>query len=533
MNVARLPFLSACLLLACAALPDGARAADAELSGGTCNSAGFFAALDSVQSSGGGTITFDCASPLTVTFDVRRQISTNVAIVADGDVTFTANPGQALFQVFSTPTLRLQGIRIRDVTSSTQFAIENIGTLQLVDVEMGPNASARSMIGSYRTLQIEGGLYQQNTFAGAGADPRGAVLWVDGGVATIDGAEMSNNGIATGISSGGAIHVAAGVVTLRNARLNGNRALDGGAVFVDESGELRVIDSVFTSNAAGYGAAIEVHGPSQISGSQFAVNVAENDGGAIWVFQGGELQVRTSTFFTNMAGTLGGAIAILDSTGTADIAYSLFLDNISEGPGGAIHSRGALDVRHSTFAGNRAGDGDGGGAILQTGNSVDAAATLAFLTVIENQATFGAGIANVGDGPVGSTMSVANSIIAANVAGPTDSGNCAGDGNLTSLGGNLSDDTYCGGIFGVDDMLNATLPFGPLADNGGPTQTRLPAANSDAIDAVPLAACAGLVDQRGAPRDLGMFCDAGAVERGATPGPFDRVFGDGFESTPL
>ena len=100
---------------------------------------------------------------------------------------------------------------------------------------------------------------------------------------------------------------------------------------------------------------------------------------------------------------------------------------------------------------------------------------------------------------------------------------------MTSLGYNLSDDTYCGGVFGGTDALNATLPFLGLADNGGPTPTMAPGAASDAIDFVPDASCVDAVDQRGAPRPEGAGCDAGAFEVGGTPVPFGRIFGDGFE----
>jgi hypothetical protein len=78
--------------------------------------------------------------------------------------------------------------------------------------------------------------------------------------------------------------------------------------------------------------------------------------------------------------------------------------------------------------------------------------------------------------------------------------------NISSQGSNLSDDDSCG--FGVDEQGEANLAA--LADNGGPTQTMLPQAPSDALDA---ANCldSSAVDQRGAPRPAD-DCDIGAVE---------------------
>ena len=57
----------------------------------------------------------------------------------------------------------------------------------------------------------------------------------------------------------------------------------------------------------------------------------------------------------------------------------------------------------------------------------------------------------------------------------------------------------------------------PLADNGGPTLTRLPVAGSIAIDAAAGIGGCPATDQRGVPRPQGPACDAGAVELAATP----------------
>jgi hypothetical protein len=60
------------------------------------------------------------------------------------------------------------------------------------------------------------------------------------------------------------------------------------------------------------------------------------------------------------------------------------------------------------------------------------------------------------------------------------------------------------------------LALCPLADNGGPAPTRLPAATSPLVDQIPKAACdAGqsiTTDERGVTRPYGSACDIGAVE---------------------
>lgn len=98
--------------------------------------------------------------------------------------------------------------------------------------------------------------------------------------------------------------------------------------------------------------------------------------------------------------------------------------------------------------------------------------------------------------------------------------NCA-RGVIGTSGYNVSDDDSCG-FTAVTDVQDAgVLLLGPLADNGGPTWTRLPQSGSPLIDAIPDEACqtaplaTGIVtDQRGfaRPEQTGGRCDIGAVE---------------------
>lgn len=52
-------------------------------------------------------------------------------------------------------------------------------------------------------------------------------------------------------------------------------------------------------------------------------------------------------------------------------------------------------------------------------------------------------------------------------------GNCGSGGSITSPGNNLSDDLSCV-LSSPGDLENTPALLGPLADNGGPTETELP-----------------------------------------------------------
>jgi hypothetical protein len=97
--------------------------------------------------------------------------------------------------------------------------------------------------------------------------------------------------------------------------------------------------------------------------------------------------------------------------------------------------------------------------------------------------------------------------------------NCSFTGvTTTSNGFNFSDDASCGFTAGTDQQNAGDPGLGALADNGGPTQTRLPLPGSPLIDAIPVASCqadgaSGITaDQRGVTRPQGPGCDIGAVE---------------------
>src|SRR5262249_38007941 len=94
-------------------------------------------------------------------------------------------------------------------------------------------------------------------------------------------------------------------------------------------------------------------------------------------------------------------------------------------------------------------------------------------------------------------------------------GNSDGDcrATFTSLGGNLIEDpSQCHITFTTsDDLLGVPAHLGPLAQNGGPTETHALLADSPARDA---RACteADTADQRGVVRPEFGACDIGAFE---------------------
>lgn len=171
-----------------------------------------------------------------------------------------------------------------------------------------------------------------------------------------------------------------------------------------------------------------------------------------------------------------------------------------------------------------------GGGIYASAN---AATTLTNVTLSSNSAiTYGGGIyfdlnayapaltnvslsgnSALGSSPAGGGIYMLTGAVLTNtiVANSPSGGNCRG---IPSGSSNLSDDNTC--FFG-GGRDNVNVMLGPLANNGGPTQTHMPAAGSPPIDNGTNSGCPS-TDQRGVPRPVNGICDVGAVER--QPGDF-------------
>lgn len=321
---------------------------------------------------------------------------------------------------------------------------------------------------------------------------------------------------------------------------NGSPGENGGAI--RSRGNLTLVDSVITGNAAGDGGAgFGYLGLPGISGSG-------GDGGGIFSL-GGSLTVTGSTISGNVTGTGGGMYG-------------------SNGDGGGISNRdGNLTVSNSTVSGNTTGtsggagyEGNGGGIYNAGGNLIVTGSTIssnslaeefssgggifsnAILTIVTNSTIsgnsatrLGGGIFNAGGltriqastitentAPVGKGSGIASDVVGTNtrteISGSIIAGNTNDDiaisfgsantfisngynligsgadfdsGNQNALDPFTADATN---LTGVDPLL------GLLADNGGPTQTHALLATSIAIDAGdPNFATPPDFDQRGAP----------------------------------
>ena len=306
-------------------------------------------------------------------------------------------------------------------------------------------------------------------------------------------------------STGGAI-LNQGSLTVEDASFTNNVAEafgNGGAIYNDSNSQLTVSGSTFRFNTAqAGGGAIHNLGNVDITTSLFENNTAGLDGGAI-LNNGGDAQIDRSTLSVNFA-TNGGGIEM--NGGSFLVRRSLLLGNEASGQGGGIRNfSGTLTVENATIGGNQANTGGG----IYTEDTV----SLLNSTLHINKAFAGGALWRLTASPVTAKNTIFSLSLEPHSITPQL--NCDGFPPLLSNGNNLSSDNSCNLNLASDRPATNAL-LGPIANNGGPTQTNLPLVGSPAIDTGSNTGCPA-TDQRGGvrPRNGGSgfaICDIGAVE---------------------
>ncbi len=334
-----------------------------------------------------------------------------------------------------------------------------------VDCPVG-NPIALGTQGISRPIAIRGNGAQRTTIQPAG----GPIFQVSAG---------GNLTFADGAISGPAVNpYQTGTATFTNTAFSGASAntFSGDSIYNGGSGAVTAINSTFSS----IGLTNASTGTVTITNGTFT---GPGYGTSIFNYGTGTVVVSNSSF----SGTYWGVYN--PNGGRATVASSTF-SGLSQA--GIENYNGTATVTNSTFVRNGNGIHNGGTGTVTVTNG----------TLVGN--TFG--IYNQGGSD---TVTVRNTIIAANDIANQGLNNCVGaisDGSHNLAYGASGPDTSCPATF----TRNEDPKLGPLANNGGPTQTVALLAGSPAIDAA--GGSCPATDQRGIPRPLGTACDIGAYE---------------------
>jgi len=489
-------------------------------SGFPCNEEGIRAAI----AAGGGPHSFDCDGPTIVVTGSEIEIDTDVILDGGGSLEVNGNDEHRVFAVRFGVTAELRGLRITGgATTGEGAGIHNYGDLTLIDTTVSGNSAHHD----YDILL--------------------------GGGATGNGGGIANRGTLTlikcTVSENTAHH---GDEIFKDHRASG----DGGGIH--NRGTLTLIDTAVVDNAASHGGGIFDMGLATLTGCTLARNTASllgfaADGGGVFVSRRGTIELTECTIRDNSASN-GGGLRI-EGTGTLDVCT--ITSNDAQLGGGLFNRGGFVTIRDSTVSGHDCQQGAGlenfGGVLFLYSSTISA----------NTASGWGGGISSSGDlqGLPEGALFVVNSTVSGNAAGNAGSGignhrsqmflvsstvagnqggrdiqnshplsraansivvgECSGQERLVSEGGNIESPGATCAFTETTDEVGVTsekLSLGPLADNGGPTETRAPATDSTAIDRVTGDKCLDayemplLSDQRGVARPQGSACDSGAVE---------------------
>ncbi|HXJ37237.1 MAG TPA: choice-of-anchor Q domain-containing protein [Candidatus Eisenbacteria bacterium] len=350
---------------------------------------------------------------------------------------------------------------------------------------------------------LRAAIEEANALPGADTISLPAGIYVAANLDVTDELAIAGAGAATTIVDAnhvGRVFFARATLALSGITVrNGFTPSFGGGVWSTTAGlELTLTDCVFTGNEARQGGAVLSTNVVTIVRSTFRSNVADEVGGGVALDLVHALStVRDSTFTANTAGPLGGGAIAVGEGGPLTVTNTTI--------DGEVASFSSCIVTPPLFFECHA-------APDLTLENV----TVTSLALRTDQGTPGAAF-------------VQNSIVLACGAIEQGTGIPIPGGWVTSLGYNAADPVTCTMAGDLTGNVTGNPMLGPLADNGGPTQTRLPASGSPVIDAGNPAApgsggnaCAA-DDQRGVVRPVGSRCDIGAVEIGCGDGSLAGV----------
>jgi CSLREA domain-containing protein len=314
-----------------------------------------------------------------------------------------------------------------------------------------------------------------------------------------------------GGTDGGGIHLggaAGSTLILNNVEARDNSASNGGGVNVCCGSNAELTDVVISDNSAtDDGGGLRfccTDGTFTMTRTEIYQNSAGADGGGAFFCCGSNATATDIAVHDNSAGDQGGGIYHCCNGGAITdamiISRAAIYDNVAGLEGGGVYNCCAsltLMMTNATIHGNSAGSKGGG---YHNEHSETGLSRLTNLTITANSAPMGAGIFNGDD----DNIDLTNSIVANNLIGSDCEGNAP-----TLSGANIDSDGTCGATT-TDPLL------GPLADNGGFSQTRATLDGSPALNAGNNSLCPE-TDQRGIARPQGPQCDIGAFEAESVP----------------
>ncbi len=440
----------------------------------------------------------DTASEADETFTVSLTSPSN-ATIADNTGTGTITADDAPFLVTNTNDSNAGSLRNAIASANAVAGADTItfgvtGTITLTSGELaitesvtidGPGASSLTISGnnSSRIFNITDGTgtLQNVAVDGLTLTSGNAPSANGGAIRSLENLTISDS-VLTGNSAiqGGALHHSLGSVTLSGVSLASNEADTCGGLCVEDSPTVTLSNVQITNNL----------GNDHAGGGFSHIDT---------------LVIEDSTISGNLADNVAGLnFYYVGETASGIIRRTTISNNESSATRGAVFLKFSdLRIENSTISGNSAIDASGGALYLY-----GSVATLEHSTVSGNTAGTSGGNIFL----YASTVTLENSIVA-NGSAPSGPDILVFDVFSGAIANYSLIETPPAGLTGANNLTGVDPQLGPLQNNGGLTQTQLPAGTSPAIDAGdPSFAAPPNTDQRGDAREANGTIDMGAVE---------------------
>lgn len=472
---------------------------------GTCTEAQLAAAVKA-----GGIITFNCGGAATIPITAQMELPKGKDTTIDGAGVITLDGGG------KTRIFHFDGGDFRKTKTVvtlqhlTITGAKSTGT-KIPDAPPPCSQGTDTDGGGAAILIRDGVLHVVDvTFENGQAPPLGPDVAGGGvyGIGSLDITIVGSRFVGNTAANGGAVGSLFSNLTLVNDLFDKNKALGEGANYIDPKCKVNGGES----GNGGNGAAVVIDGGETFDVSICGCTFTGNEGGALGggVFRTPDLGVAPThidrcTFDGNKA--KGGGAAYFHHSDLF-ITASTFSNNTAEGAGAIQSDDTQLDMTNVTFTGNSATKGLGG-AISLFGNG----GKIVNCTFSKNHADGGSGLFGAALAG-GTTFQIQNSLFANNTSQDCGApmqcqdGQSSGAANFQWPQKHLvcdNNDPPCAGAGGT---TFSDPKLGELADNGGPTKTIAPAADSPAAGA---GKNCPATDQRGNPRKSD-GCTAGAYE---------------------
>ncbi|MBI3151028.1 MAG: hypothetical protein HYZ21_02755 [Chloroflexi bacterium] len=418
------------------------------------------------------------------------------SIKINGD-TANGNSDLSLMTVAALSSVEITGIEFtngKNYYPPNSGGITNLGSLRIKDCIFSGNIGDQGgAIRNSGELTVTYSVFNGNTGLMGG----GAIFNDINGSTTISNTSFTEN---PAYESGGAILNLSDSINISNSTFSANSASDDGGAIAN-LGTLTLTDSILSNNSADYGGGVANSGTLTITKSRLSSNSTylAGAGGGIMNFETGTITVTDSSITNNSADNGGG----LFNFGTANFTNSTIAGNSVSTNGGGVSTWYWLTLTNSTIVGNSAATG---GGVFNLGTLTTTNATFS-----ENSAATGGGIYNgmpiPGFPEFAGTLNFSNTIIANSTVGA----DCYSEGLINTNINNLVENNAASPNQCGTPSLTSDPNLGPLANNGGPTQTMALLPGSPAIGAGGDDACPS-ADQRGITRPQGVHCDIGAFE---------------------